>query len=96
MSSIKLVKAKECEFTIDFHGNLDKRGSRGYHTEAVFKENESGKWVAEMTIGDMTEQDTPEDAGDRLSAYLLAMSKAVKGKNIKHINMAGMFRSISK
>ena len=97
MSTITLKVAKQGNFTIEFHGKLDKRGSRGYSTEAVFKESDGdGEWTASMNVCDMTPQQTPEDAGDRLSAYLLAMSKAVKGRNIKHLKMNTMFNGVSK
>ncbi len=97
MSTVTLKKAKKGEFTIEFHGNLDARGSRGYQTEAVFKEIDGdNEWVASMNICDMTPQESPETAGDRLSQYLLAMSKAVKGRNIKHLKMSTMFNGVSK
>ena len=97
MSAITLKSASKGFFTVEFHGNLDKRGATGYKTEALFVENtDSGEWTASMNICDMSPQTTPEDAGDRLSAYLLAMSKAVKGRNIKHIKMMTMFQSITK
>lgn len=97
MSTVTLKIAEIGNFTIDFHGNLDKRGSTGYRTEAVFKENdESGNWTASMNICDMSPQESPEAAGDRLSQYLLAMSKAVKGRNIKHLKMSTMFDGVSK
>lgn len=97
MSTVTLRTAEQGSFIIEFHGNLDKRGSRGYSTEAVFKEDvESGNWTASMNICDMTPQESPEAAGDRLSQYLLAMSKAVKGRNIKHLKMSTMFDGVSK
>ena len=97
MSTVTLKIAEQGNFTINFHGNLDKRGSRGYQTDAVFKEDdETGNWTASMDICDMTPQESPEEAGDRLSQYLLAMSKAVKGRNIKHLKMNTMFDGLSK
>lgn len=95
MSSIKLVKAQEDEFQINFHNMLD-RGT-GYESTVTFKRNENyGTWTAEMTIGEMPAQDSPEDAADRMSQYLLALSKAVKGRNIKHLDISRMFKSMSK
>lgn len=93
MSSIKLISAKPEEFVINFHGYFDR--GRGCESNVKFTE-EYGKWVAEVTIGDMTSQESAEDAADRLSKYLLVMSRAVKAKNIKHLNLGKMFNSVNK
>ncbi|NRA76720.1 MAG: hypothetical protein HRU18_00810 [Pseudoalteromonas sp.] len=97
MSSIQLKKAEIGKFTINFHGMINAKKGTGYQSVAIFEDDEgSGNWTAQMLINDMSPQGTPEEAGDRLSAYLLAMSKAVKGKNIKHLKMATMFQAVSK
>ncbi len=97
MSSIQLRKAEAGKFTINFHGMIDIKKGTGYESVAIFeKDVHSDCWTAQMLINDMSPQSTPEDAGDRLSAYLLSMSKAVKGKNIKHLKMSSMFQAVSK
>tara|TARA_R110000851_G_scaffold301846_2_gene458549 strand:+ start:55 stop:336 length:282 start_codon:yes stop_codon:yes gene_type:complete len=93
MSSIKLISAKPEEFVINFHGEFER--GRGYESNVKFTE-ECGKWLAEVVICNMPPQESAEDAADRLSKYLLVMSKAVKAKNIKHLNLSKMFSSISK
>lgn len=93
MSTIRLISAKPEEFVISFQGDFER--GRGYESEVKFKE-EYGKWSAEVLIDGMTSQESAEDAADRLSKYLLVMSKAVKAKNIKHLNIGGMFDSVTK
>lgn len=97
MSSVQLKKAEPRKFEINFHGMIDVKKGHGYEAIATFESDvHTDVWTAKMVIDEMSPQDTPEDAGDRLSAYLLAMSKAVKGKNIKHLKMSTMFQAISK
>ena len=93
MSTIRLISAKPEEFVINFHGEFER--GKGYESNVKFI-GEYGKWTAEVVIGDMLAQESAEDAADRLSKYLLVMSKAVKAKNIKHLNLDKMFNSISK
>lgn len=96
MSTIKLKKAEQNLSVVNFHGNLDPRGSRGYESDVKFEQGECGKWIASITIDGMSAQETPEEAADRLSKYLSVMAKAVKGKNIKHLNIGGMFNAVHK
>ena len=96
MSSIKLKKAEQNLSVVNFHGDFDSTGARGYEADVKFERGDCGRWVASVTIDGMTAQETPEEAADRLSKYLYVMSKAVKGKNIKHLNIGGMFNAVSK
>jgi hypothetical protein len=96
MSTIRLKRAEECNFTISFHGNLDGTNGRvGYEADVNFTNDENG-WKADVVIDGMGTQDSPENAADRLHLYLLAMAKAVKGKNIKHLKIATMFNHVIK
>ncbi|PSV00717.1 hypothetical protein [Photobacterium kishitanii] len=52
----------------------------------------NGQWLAEISIDQIPLQDTPEAACERLSLWLQALSKGVKGKNIKHLRLGGLFK----
>ena len=97
MSSIKLRSIKKHEhstdFSINFHVDLE-RGS-GYETNVLLSSKPEG-WVAEINFIDMPAQETPEEALDRLGLYLRNMAKAVKGENIKHLNVGTLFDSVYK
>jgi len=97
MSSIRLISAIKGKFKVSAHNMLKGVRSTGYDCVVTFTESDNGGWISSMSIGqDMPVQSTPEEAADRLSLYLLALSKAVKGKNIKHINMDKMFETVHK
>lgn len=51
----------------------------------------SSMWVAEIAMDEFPGQESPEDACNKLSEWLLALSRGVKGKNIKHLNIEKMF-----
>ena len=93
---IELKKAEKSQFTINFNARFGKDNSGGYETDVNFIGDDCGGWIAEVMIGDMTSQGSPEEAADRLSLYLLALSRAVKGKNIKHLNLMNMFSPVHK
>tara|TARA_R110000772_G_C13230875_1_gene432745 strand:- start:850 stop:1137 length:288 start_codon:yes stop_codon:yes gene_type:complete len=93
---IELKKAEKSQFTINFNARFGKDYSGGYETDVNFIGDDCGGWIAEVMIGDMASQGSPEQAADRLSLYLLALSRAVKGKNIKHLNLMNMFSSVHK
>jgi hypothetical protein len=96
ISSIRLVKAEEGNFILKYRGRLDKTVGSEYSTQVTFSKDEHcGKWIASIAAGGVPLEKTPEAAADQLSAYLLAMSEAVKSKNIKHINMNNMFDAVS-
>lgn len=96
MATIKLELLQEDEVYINFHVNLDKRGSTGYESRvSLYNKNESG-WVAEMSFNDMPPQETPEEAIDRMGLYLREMAKAMKGRNIKHLNIGDAFKPVHK
>ena len=95
MSSVRLVAIQEDGARVNFHVNLDSRGSSGYETDVDIYEKEEG-WVAEIKIEDMPPQSSPEEAADRLSLYLEKLSKAIKGKNIKHLNIDSLFKPVYK
>lgn len=96
MSTVKLKEATKNKTTVNFHNNLDKSGETGYESDVTFSQNDADGWVAEIVIDGMPDQYSPEDAADKLSSYLLAMSKAVKGRNIKHLNIGNMFTPVHK
>lgn len=90
-SKVQLVSADTSgEFKVNFWHELPQRGC-GYESTVDIELDDDG-WRASISIGDMPAQDSPEDAADKLSDYLLAMSKAVKGRKIKCLNLDGMFR----
>jgi hypothetical protein len=91
MTIVKLKKASEDEYVINFNQDISR--GRGYEADVAFIGDGSGGWIAEVIISGMKSQASPEDAADKLSTYLLAMSKAVKAKNIKHLNASEMFAS---
>ena len=96
MSKIQLKEVNESRARVNFHVNLDSRASRGYETDVAIKKTDEG-WIAEIHIGsDMPHQETPEEAVDRLCIYLKKLSTAVKGKNIKHLNIDGLFKPVHK
>lgn len=51
-----------------------------------------GKWVATVALDEFPEQDTAEQAVDKLGSWLLALSKGVKGRNIKHLKLNDIFK----
>ena len=52
-----------------------------------------GRWVATIEFDSFPEQETPEDAVDKLGQWLLALSKGVKGRNIKYLKLSEMFKA---
>ncbi len=96
MATIKLSLIQEDEVYINFHVNLDKRGSTGYETNVSLYNKDGQGWKAEMSFNDMPAQETPEEAIDRMGLYLREMAKAMKGKNIKHINIGSLFDPVHK
>ena len=95
MSTIKLQLVQEDEASINFHVNLDKRGSTGYEANVHLYNKDGQGWIAQMNF-ETTAQETPEEAIDRMGLYLREMAKAMRGKNIKHINIDSLFRSVYK
>ena len=96
MKRIKLISLNEREAKVNFHVDLDSRGARGYETDALFAQDEYGNWTASMGISGMPDQKSPADCADKLSKYLLELSRAVKAKNIKHLSIDSLFNSVSK
>lgn len=93
MSTIRLKKITNEESVINFHVNLDTRGSRGYETDLVIKHDvDTDRWTAEMFFTDMPPQESVADAVDRLGLYLQHMSKAMRSKNVKHLNIDTLFK----
>lgn len=95
MARILLRKIEPTNAEINFHVPLDVRGASGYETNVRLIKKGDG-WVAEMQFNDMPPQSTPEEAIDRLGLYLKSMSKSVKGRNIKHLNVDGLFKPVHK
>lgn len=83
---------QEDKSCINFHVNLDKRGSAGYETTVLLHNKDGQGWTAEMKFDEMPTQETPEEAIDRMGLYLREMAKAMKGRNIKHLNIGGLFK----
>ena len=97
MSTIILNSATKDQFKVSVHNMLKGVRGTGYEDTVTFTQRDNGGWIAHMSLGvDMPAQGTPEEAADRLSLYLEAMSKAVKGKNIKHLNLGTMFDPVHK
>lgn len=96
MSTIRLRLVQEGEAYINFHVNLDKRGSSGYETSVELYNKDGKGWTASMSFSDMPPQDTPEDAIDRMGLYLREMAKAMKGRNIKHLKIDSIFNPVHK
>ena len=96
MATIKATVLQEDEAYLNFHVNLDKRGSTGLSTSVELYNKDGNGWTAEMKFSDMPPQETPEDAIDRMGLYLREMAKAMKGRNIKHLNIDGLFKPVSK
>jgi hypothetical protein len=96
MSTIKLVNLNEQGAKVNFHVDLDSRGARGYETDVLFNQDEYGNWTASIDISGMPDQKSPADCADKLSKYLLELSRAVKAKNIKHLNIDSAFNSVHK
>ena len=49
------------------------------------------KWYATVALDDFPAQETPEAAADKLSQWLLSLSKGIKGRNIKYLRLAELF-----
>jgi len=96
MASIKLKLIQEDEAYINFHVNLDPRGSTGYESTVSLYNKDGAGWTAEMTFDDMPVQETPGEAIDRMGLYLRQMATAMKGKNIKHLNIDNLFQTVYK
>lgn len=56
-------------------------------------ERVDGKWVASIALDEFPAQDTAELAADKLGKWLFALSKGVKGKNIKHLKLGDIFKA---
>lgn len=95
MATIKLISVSEDEAKINFHEYLEKSHTV-YETDVILKKNDHGEWTAEMKFDNMPPQETPEEAIDRMRLYLQALSKAVKGRNIKHLNLDSLFMATHK
>lgn len=54
-----------------------------------------GKWVATIEFDSFPSQETPEAAVDKLGQWLLALSKGVKGRNIKYLKLGELFKAKS-
>jgi len=93
---IELKKAERNNFTINFNRGFGGGIDGGYESDVNFIGDDCGGWIAEVIVSGMTSQGSPEDAADRLSLYLLTLSKAVKSRNIKHLNLIDMFSAIHK
>ncbi|AUR81992.1 hypothetical protein NVP1017O_23 [Vibrio phage 1.017.O._10N.286.55.C11] len=52
-----------------------------------------GKWIATIEFDSFPHQDTVEDAVDKLGSWLLALSKGVKGRYVKHLKLGEIFKS---
>jgi len=96
MATIRLRAITEGEACINFHVNLDKQGRTGYETFVSLCNKGGQGWSAEMKFDEMPPQESPEEAIDRMGLYLREMAKAMKGKNIKHLNVGDLFNSTHK
>ncbi|CAM0006550.1 hypothetical protein VPH234P10_0016 [Vibrio phage 234P10] len=99
MGTIKLKKIEKDEAVINFHVNLDARGSSGYETDITLRNTGRhgfSEWTCEMSFTNMPPQCSPEEAVDRMGLYLRNMAKAMKGKNIKHLNVDTLFDAVHK
>jgi len=96
MATIKPTVIQEDEVYINFHVNLDDRGRCGFESTVSLYNKDGEGWIAEMSFNDMPPQETPEEAIDRMGLYLRNMAKAMKGKNIKHLNIDKLFNPIHK
>lgn len=91
MATIKLISVTEDSARINFHEYIGVGGT-GYETDVVLRNKDGQGWTAEMKFDNMPPQETPEEAIERMGLYLQALRKAVKGKNIKHLNIDGLFK----
>ena len=91
MASITLKEITPTSAKVKVQVNLDSRGSTGYNTDVRIYKSENG-WAAMIAFDDMPAQESPEAAFQRLGLYCQCMAKALKGKNIKHLNIDGLFK----
>jgi len=96
MTTIKAKLIQADVARINFHVNLDTRGSTGFETDVTLENKYGNGWTAEMMFCDMPAQETPEEAIDRMGLYLRSMAKAMKGRNIKHLNIDELFKPVHK
>ena len=96
MSRIKLELIQEDEVCIDINVNLSKDGRTGYSSRLNLYNKDGAGWAAHMNFDGMPPQATPEEAVERLGLYLISMSKAMKGKNIKHLGIGTLFDAFHK
>ena len=96
MARVQATLIQEDEAYINFHVDLDTKKSTGYESNVELYNKDDKGWIAVMKFEGMAPQGTPEDAIDMMGLYLEAMSKAMKGENIKHLNIGELFKPVSK
>lgn len=96
MSTITLRLVQKGEAYINFHVCLDGIRGSGYETSVDLYNKDGKGWTASMCFDDMPPQSSPEDAIDRMGLYLRSMAKAMKGRNIKHLNIDDLFNPVHK
>ena len=55
--------------------------------DMVLTQCPSGKWSATINLDNFPAKDTPEDAAERLSIWLYALSKGIRKSKVKKFNL---------
>ncbi len=90
MGKVTLKSICERKAVINFWEMMANRS--GYESNVVLEKDDDGGWTASIVINDMPPQATPEEAIEKLGMYLKSMQSVVKGKNIKKLNIEGIFK----
>ena len=92
-TTLKIIEiSKNGSVKINIQTSLPTIGSRGtgLNQNLILNKTENG-WNASIEFDETPTKDTPEEAAQRLSEWLLVLSKAVKGKNIKPFKVTEIF-----
>lgn len=90
MKAVKLKNIVDGQFTINFHGDLNR--STGFESDVIFARVADG-WVATLVDIETTGQDSAEGAADKLASYLVALAEVISSKNIEHLNISNLFET---
>lgn len=94
MKRVRLKSINEGKAVINFQSDFERDGrGGGYETDVTLIKSYKGTWTATMEFGDMPPQESPQAAIDKMGKYLTALSKAMKGKHISHLNVDTLFTS---
>lgn len=89
---IKSIKNErvESKIVINVVGSVDSKTS--VEQDMTLTKDQYGRWIATIALDDFPRKESPEEAAERLSQWLSALSKGIKKSTIKKMKLNQLTR----